>query len=367
LRDGFRTIVLIDGEFHGQPSVWQREIVDAIAEGATVHGASSMGALRAAELHRFGMVGHGQIFEWYRDGLIDADDEVALIYGPEALGYRPLSEPLVNIRATLAKAVPVVISPDEHDQLIAFSRTCYFPERSLDRLLDDGPSLSWAGARRAALADFLTHSRIDLKRCDAIAALCAVGRQSHRRETPPIAALDGATWCRERVMAEGYASDINAIDVAAVAAQSGITAIELDELRRELSEISFCTIWARMRGIAVTADDFEAARQGLTPSVDLSPIRVDQLLGDRAAAISAVRAFARGAAADQRAVRRAVIIEWAKMVGVEDDAPSGRDLVDWIVDAGPNHFGYEWRSGVELIQALRLRGRIPVPRTEPRS
>src|SRR5580700_7605068 len=62
LRDGFHTIVLIDGEFHGQPSVWQREIVDALIEGAVVHGASSMGALRAAELHSLGMVGHGQIF-----------------------------------------------------------------------------------------------------------------------------------------------------------------------------------------------------------------------------------------------------------------------------------------------------------------
>ena len=59
-----RTIVLIDGEFHGRPSVWQREILDAIAEGTEVHGASSMGALRAAELHSFGMVGHGRIFDW---------------------------------------------------------------------------------------------------------------------------------------------------------------------------------------------------------------------------------------------------------------------------------------------------------------
>jgi hypothetical protein len=106
LRDQFRTIVLIDGEFHGRPSVWQREILDALAEGVAVHGSSSMGALRAAELYSFGMVGHGRIFEWYRDGVIDADDEVALTYGPVELGYPPLSEPLVNIRATLAAAVP---------------------------------------------------------------------------------------------------------------------------------------------------------------------------------------------------------------------------------------------------------------------
>src|SRR5690349_10228433 len=104
LADGYTTIVLIDGEFHGAPSVWQREIADATAEGASVHGAASMGAIRAAELYTFGMMGHGRIFEWYRDGIIDADDEVALGYGPAELGYPALSEPLVNIRATLEAA-----------------------------------------------------------------------------------------------------------------------------------------------------------------------------------------------------------------------------------------------------------------------
>src|SRR5579862_4314772 len=105
LADGHSTIVLIDGEFHGTPSVWQREIAEALAEGATVHGASSMGAIRAAELHTFGMIGHGRIFQWYLEGAIAADDEVALGYGPAELGYPALSEPLVNIRATLDAAV----------------------------------------------------------------------------------------------------------------------------------------------------------------------------------------------------------------------------------------------------------------------
>src|SRR5262245_60066202 len=118
LRDRCRTIVLIDGEFHGHPSVWQREILDALGEGTEVHGASSMGALRAAELHSLGMVGHGRIFEWYRDGVIEADDEVALTYGPPEFGYIAQSEPLVNIRATLAAAAPSVISADERDHLI---------------------------------------------------------------------------------------------------------------------------------------------------------------------------------------------------------------------------------------------------------
>ena len=51
------TILLVDGVFHNEPSVWQREIDAALQAGLTVFGASCMGALRAAELHRFGMIG----------------------------------------------------------------------------------------------------------------------------------------------------------------------------------------------------------------------------------------------------------------------------------------------------------------------
>jgi hypothetical protein len=174
LIDGYTTIVLIDGEFHGQPSVWQREIVDAMFEGAAVHGASSMGALRAAELHSLGMAGHGRIFAWYRDGVIDGDDEVALTYGPAELGYPALSEPLVNIRATLAAAVPRIITAEEHTMLLESVRRLYFPDRSFAALLDASPATKWPAVRRDALSRFLVEQRIDQKRLDAIAALTTV-------------------------------------------------------------------------------------------------------------------------------------------------------------------------------------------------
>ncbi|WP_239014256.1 TfuA-like protein [Archangium violaceum] len=73
----------------------------ALGQDVIVLGASSMGALRAAELHPHGMVGVGRIFEAYLEGRLSADDEVALLHGPAELGFRPLTLPLVNIRATL--------------------------------------------------------------------------------------------------------------------------------------------------------------------------------------------------------------------------------------------------------------------------
>jgi hypothetical protein len=97
-------IGLIDGVFSQDLSVWHKEILFALSEGITVMGASSMGALRAAETERFGMIGVGQIFRMYANGAIVDDDEVALVHGPAGLDFIKLTEPMVNVRATLTAA-----------------------------------------------------------------------------------------------------------------------------------------------------------------------------------------------------------------------------------------------------------------------
>ena len=60
-RNAPRTIAIIDGFFEGVPAVWHKEILWALHEGIPVLGASSMGALRAAEMDAFGMIGVGRI------------------------------------------------------------------------------------------------------------------------------------------------------------------------------------------------------------------------------------------------------------------------------------------------------------------
>ena len=52
-------IGLIDGYFERVPSVSHKEILWAMSQGIVVIGAASMGALRAAELAPFGMLGVG--------------------------------------------------------------------------------------------------------------------------------------------------------------------------------------------------------------------------------------------------------------------------------------------------------------------
>ena len=64
-----------------------------------------------AELHTFGMVGVGRIFEGYRDGQLDADDEVAVIHSSSEQGYRVCSDALVNIREGLNRLSPLASCP----------------------------------------------------------------------------------------------------------------------------------------------------------------------------------------------------------------------------------------------------------------
>ncbi len=97
-------IGIIDGYYETTPSIWHKEVLWALKQGIHVYGAASMGALRAAELADFGMTGVGKVFEDYRDGAIEDDDEVAVLHSPAEMGYLQVSEAMVNIRATLNRA-----------------------------------------------------------------------------------------------------------------------------------------------------------------------------------------------------------------------------------------------------------------------
>jgi hypothetical protein len=166
--DGARTIVLIDGVFLQECAVGHREVLGVLRAGVTVVGASSMGALRAAELDTFGMIGVGEVYRWYRDGEIESDDEVALVFDPES-GYA-LSEPLVNVRAILNAALAGgVATAREADAVLDAARALYFPERTWPAILR---RVDLPDARH--LREFISSCGIDIKRSDAIAALTRV-------------------------------------------------------------------------------------------------------------------------------------------------------------------------------------------------
>ncbi len=169
VQDGARIIGLIDGVFFQECAVAHREILFALERGVKVIGASSMGALRASELDRYGMEGVGRIYEQYKSGVVISDDEVALLFDPESL--KPLSEPLVNIRYNLDVAENQgLLSREAKAKLLEVARALYYPERVYDTILAAAAGIV-EHADLARLKQFLADEKRDLKREDAIAAL----------------------------------------------------------------------------------------------------------------------------------------------------------------------------------------------------
>jgi len=167
--DGAAIICLIDGVFHQDNAVAHREILHAVKKGVTVIGASSMGALRAAEMDTLGMIGSGKIYRQYKGGELESDDEVALVFDPES--GLALSEPLVNIRCTLEEAlVTGVIDRPAHDALLSAARTLFYPSRTYPALVTAAAGTVDEGTRGRFLSWTAGHA-CDQKRADAIAAL----------------------------------------------------------------------------------------------------------------------------------------------------------------------------------------------------
>jgi hypothetical protein len=172
-------IALIDGVFESRPSVWHHEILDALDAGVAVFGGASMGALRAAELHTFGMIGVGRIFRWYRDGDVIDDSEVALLHADAEHGYRPLTVPLVNIRWAASQTMR---ASDARKVVDACARI-FYQDRTWPRVLEHVPA-PLHGRFRA----------IDLKAEDAREVLRAASapiarRQPSLRHPPPSSAV----------------------------------------------------------------------------------------------------------------------------------------------------------------------------------
>ncbi len=174
--EGAAIIGLVDGVFHQESAVAHREILAAVKKGVRVVGASSMGALRAAEMDTLGMVGIGEVYRMYKSGELVSDDEVALVFDPET--GLSLSEPLVNIRFTFRAAEQEgIISAAEHAALLAAARSVFYPQRTYPKIVSSACNSLDAGTKERFLGWVQEHA-VDRKRLDAIEALEYIARQS---------------------------------------------------------------------------------------------------------------------------------------------------------------------------------------------
>jgi hypothetical protein len=173
-----QAIGIIDGYFQSVPAVRHKEILWAMTRGVQIFGSASMGALRAAELTSFGMEGVGKIFEFYRDGVLEDDDEVTVVHGPMDLGYPVASEAMVNIRQTLAEAQKCgVISEKVRIGLEAIGKKLFYPDRNYRLILRLAAECGFSQTQLQRLEKWLPRNRVDQKKRDAIAML----RVMHQR------------------------------------------------------------------------------------------------------------------------------------------------------------------------------------------
>jgi len=179
LEEGYGVFGVIDGVFHQHLTVSIEEIRYALEQGASIYGASSMGALRAAEAFPLGMQGVGRIYRWYRDEIIDCDDEVAVTF--DAASGKGLSEPAVNLRATLERAeAEGKLGPSEASLLLEAYLKLHFTQRNLRNLFLT-MSESHPPERITVWRRILEEGWVDQKALDAVELLRVIGKRHAAR------------------------------------------------------------------------------------------------------------------------------------------------------------------------------------------
>ncbi|RAP49776.1 MAG: TfuA domain protein core [Methanosphaera sp. SHI613] len=165
--DDIDIIGIIDGLFHQSPAVAHKEILKALTKDITVVGGASMGALRACELYPYGMIGVGNIFEDYKNGVIESDDDVAVSLDPET--YQQLSDSWINMKYNFNKACrDNIISQDEKDELLLTSKNIYYPKRSFEYVINKS---NIDENKKNNLKKYLETNKFDIKHDDAKAVI----------------------------------------------------------------------------------------------------------------------------------------------------------------------------------------------------
>ncbi len=164
-------IGIIDGVFFDSAAVAHREIIEAIRGGITLVGGGSMGALRASELDSYGMTGVGKIYEMYRSGVLESDDEVAVTFDADTM--EALSVPLVNIRATLGSVVESgLIEHEIADSILDIARKLFYPDRNYRNIVSESMKKGIiSDLDQGKLLDLLLGHEVDVKREDAVLVL----------------------------------------------------------------------------------------------------------------------------------------------------------------------------------------------------
>ena len=136
--DGLTVVGLVDGYFLQDYPPSPIEVYQLIVRKNTVViGSASLGALRAVELEKFGMIGVGKIFELYKKGVVNADDEIAVTFTEQEQQQSLQSEAMIDIRFNLFIAKRKgIIDEITKKTVTTVAKSVYFPYRNYEDILD---------------------------------------------------------------------------------------------------------------------------------------------------------------------------------------------------------------------------------------
>jgi hypothetical protein len=341
-------IAIIDGFYEHQPPVWHKEVLHAISRGCHVIGGSSMGAIRAAELDRFGMIGVGRIYDLFRCGDY-RDADVSVAHGP-APEYRSLSEPIADVHRTLDDAQEAgIVGPEAAELLLGAARAQFYADRTYPSVIDAARCRSTdptVSADFDAFTAWWPDHRTDQKRLDAIAVLEHAAALAGTPPPAPTFAFNRTAGFEAMIREErgvGHDAEIDrhSHDVVEEAwldpalSTAALAAARYDALAEEV---------ARLHDVVLTQD-----------LVDTASDRIRRRLGLAGIADVEVWMERNGLDWDDYAalVRRRARIEWVEQHVARGDMDH-EALVDWLRLEG--HYPELVRRSRAKAAALRAAG-----------
>jgi len=275
-----RLIGIIDGYFDTVPAVWHKEILYAMERGVHVFGASSIGALRAVELEPFGMTGIGQVFEWFRSGQLEDDDEVAVAHGPAESGYKAVSEAMVNIRHAVRKAQEDGLMTDElASRFLSAAKNLPYSQRDIRRTMQILAD-EMKPAKRRELTDYFEGLHPSLKEADAVLLLQRAASFLSSNPAP----MRLPCPVENTVFLDKTLDDAGLIGVAHGAARTVASALTTEQsetarVRREILLRALARREAARLGLGCTDPELEEATRAFAYSLDFPSVETmkDQL------------------------------------------------------------------------------------------
>lgn len=172
---GYNVVAIVDGKFDQNLAVTPSEVMDALRAGVRIYGASSMGALRAAECENYGAIGCGKIFEFIKKSENFRDDFLGQLFIDQKTfdqTFQWKNKTYVDFYFAAADlAAKKKISKKHAEKIREIYQQIFYAERGLDSLLQLVHKQKKDAAELTQVAQLIFAEKITQKSRDAMELL----------------------------------------------------------------------------------------------------------------------------------------------------------------------------------------------------